>query len=860
MVNPLLLRFIPAAVRAVAPRLGRGIGSVRQGFRKIQEAPFVGTQTQKPFDPATTGFGALDDSLTTGAKGRGAALRLGLGAIEGAAAVDSFTDPESTLFDKAIGATYGLGAFQFGRRGLQMARAARRGTAVPEATEFGKRIELAQVPAFAGDVLLGGPREIDIGQPPEVEESNQLIAALQQEGGLNDKQLKVMREFTRQFPDGKGASQETINRLKQYMAAAADPVDKQVQTKTTQKEQIYEDPPLSKKIQKELNQTSAEAKEEDPRPTIDPESNDGPSLEKTLTETNKAAQKTIIKPRYSNVNFGDAGELFEKLRIKKTDYAASDAAIKDYQEKIVANASKIKSFEEYKKQYDNMVGDGDETLKNVTMLKWGLSLMQGTSNQGGLAGALDAVSKASLPFANDLQAIAASEKQENQMLAQQYMEYEKAAQENLNRAELTALELSIQQAQRLENANTSLDTQFINFQLELMKHNAEQERLSQEALNKAGNLSGKTQLRQFTDEAGIGGVTNKLYHLGKDDGRPKVIMNGQVIDVLSNPELAAEYERGNDITEDRDKKGIRTSRGNLASINEGIRYADIVLGLYKKKDEDPDSPTVLPGFQASLARLVTNFDSFTKDVSQTLFRTSGNDTVAGRQYDAVNPNTDVNIMKAIQSNLTMEPVNPTRFADAEDYKRENLKVQKMFNDDMREAQDIAAQLRDKTNKNRNKIIARYVDFTGQDQYNLDETAEQIAQLLVIEQRMKYILANANKGEDRLTVADVEDAGKRTQLFKFLAGSKEIYNTYKVLRQDLISKSRTAVQNYKAYGGSDSSINHLVYIPEVQKAGNVQLAQTLGQAAQQTPATTNKEDITNTLLNNFYGILEDRAEE
>ena len=28
-----------------------------------------------------------------------------------------------------------------------------------------------------------------------------------------------------------------------------------------------------------------------------------------------------------------------------------------------------------------MVGDGDETLKNVTMLKWGLSLMKGTSNQ-----------------------------------------------------------------------------------------------------------------------------------------------------------------------------------------------------------------------------------------------------------------------------------------------------------------------------------------------------------------------------------------------------------------------------------------------------------------------------------------------
>jgi len=125
--------------------------------------------------------------------------------------------------------------------------------------------------------------------------------------------------------------------------------------------------------------------------------------------------------------------------------------------------------------------------------------------------------------------------------------------------------------------------------------------------------------------------------------------------------------------------------------------------------------------------------------------------------------------------------------------------------------------------------------------------------------MKYILANANKGEDRLTVADVEDAGKRTQLFKFIGSSREIENTYKVLKSDLIGKSRTAIQNYKAYGGRDSSIEHLVYLPGVQAAGAYRLSRDLGQAAQQTKITANKEEVTNNLLNNFYGILEDRVE-
>ena len=41
--------------------------------------------------------------------------------------------------------------------------------------------------------------------------------------------------------------------------------------------------------------------------------------------------------------------------------------------------------------------------------------MQATSNQGGLAGAIDAVAKASTPFAEDLQAIAMKEKEENKL-------------------------------------------------------------------------------------------------------------------------------------------------------------------------------------------------------------------------------------------------------------------------------------------------------------------------------------------------------------------------------------------------------------------------------------------------------------
>ena len=38
-----LARFLPSAVRATAPYLGRGIAKVGRGFRKVQESPFIGS-------------------------------------------------------------------------------------------------------------------------------------------------------------------------------------------------------------------------------------------------------------------------------------------------------------------------------------------------------------------------------------------------------------------------------------------------------------------------------------------------------------------------------------------------------------------------------------------------------------------------------------------------------------------------------------------------------------------------------------------------------------------------------------------------------------------------------------------------
>ena len=71
--------------------------------------------------------------------------------------------------------------------------------------------------------------------------------------------------------------------------------------------------------------------------------------------------------------------------------------------------------------------------------------------------------------------------------------------------------------------------------------------------------------------------------------------------------------------------------------------------------------------------------------------------------------------------------------------------------------------------------------------------------------MKYILANANKGQDRLTVADVDDAARVTQIFALTKGSDIIEQSYQVLKGQLRTAFDDALTQYRAAGGGENAI-------------------------------------------------------
>ena len=99
--------------------------------------------------------------------------------------------------------------------------------------------------------------------------------------------------------------------------------------------------------------------------------------------------------------------------------------------------------------------------------------------------------------------------------------------------------------------------------------------------------------------------------------------------------------------------------------------------------------------------------------------------------------------------------------------------------------------------------------------------------------MKYILANANKDEDRLTKADIQDAAGRTEIFKIFTSDRKIRDQYKQLNKELQDQFRNKAQQYIALGGNTRYLTtNYDFMPEVAQYLQKQRALQAGGAIQQ----------------------------
>jgi hypothetical protein len=104
----------------------------------------------------------------------------------------------------------------------------------------------------------------------------------------------------------------------------------------------------------------------------------------------------------------------------------------------------------------------------------------------------------------------------------------------------------------------------------------------------------------------------------------------------------------------------------------------------------------------------------------------------------------------------------------------------------------------------------------------DKRLSSIARAKLIQTRMKYILANANKADDRLTVADVNNAAENTQILKVFSSPAQIKRQYAQLAKELEANFQLAGASYIQGGGTPTWItSQYQFMPSVKKYINEQ---------------------------------------
>jgi hypothetical protein len=98
----------------------------------------------------------------------------------------------------------------------------------------------------------------------------------------------------------------------------------------------------------------------------------------------------------------------------------------------------------------------------------------------------------------------------------------------------------------------------------------------------------------------------------------------------------------------------------------------------------------------------------------------------------------------------------------------------------------------------------------------DDELGNITNARLIEIRMKYILANANKTEDRLTRADVQDAEAATKIMGLFTGEREVKKSYRDLANNLEDQFLRLSKNYMEAGGNEDFLLSFTQMPYVRK--------------------------------------------
>tara|TARA_R100001015_G_scaffold12406_1_gene5233 strand:- start:3543 stop:6200 length:2658 start_codon:yes stop_codon:yes gene_type:complete len=884
MLN-LLFSLGRAGLKRAAPLVKRGIGALRKkapetvkkteaGFKKVKArtAPrrqefkkrtdaILGAKLKKtPTDVPVPGTGAYLGGRAMDVAGLGG---LGFGAVETAKSVTPlFTDEEFTKSDAlmlASGIVAANPALKFGKRALSRLAGSgtfykprmkldKKGKSTGEkvidevtgkpvkdrfvrfASPLERRRELlgfgASVPLAVGAGFLEQPGEVDKLQPLErADEQDEIFKnlALEPQMGPN---MKKVADKIKQRPGQYSEEQQLqmLNEAKQLDEAQkkeAIPPEKEsaenVVEQVEKEEEKIVDPPVS---------VAPDEIDMDKNPGQAVDDADTAAKDKILTtEKNPGGNPNVLDLPENVYADGDLHSLMAGAQSISRDYSAMNEAMDEYKRFIETEEGKVQSYDQYRKRFAEITGDNNEESANLAMFKWAMAMMTGRSNEKGLSGFLDIAGQAGMVYADDLAAIHAQNRAEEMQIANAFMAYEQDAQRYLSGLEQGRLSQIIQNERQIMDDKVADDQQLFNNRVALYQLYLEKMKYMQEIEDaKNESLAAPRKDQEFfvvDDENAL--FKRKKIRIGFTEEGKRVKFefdeNNNEIIVPIGPDEAQGLSLGKKLDTARLNKDLTS----LIAMNQGLRFSKAVLDMEK----------VAKGSPGAVSQLLTDLGSLYRDWSPT----------AGGNLPRSAADFDTGIQDMLFSSTQLGTGERTR-ADNKAYN----KLMKEFNKDREETEIAIADIR--KNKENSKYIsgeAKTLIKNAKTEKQRQKLIDDLALLRLIENRMKYIVANANKGEDRLTVADVNDAAQNTAIIRFLMPSEKVDANYRAIQKELNLKYNDLAAKYIENGGNQRQLmkhDYATIIAEY-KAG-------LQAKEKQKLDSSNQNESLNNLINKVLG--------
>ena len=459
--------------------------------------------------------------------------------------------------------------------------------------------------------------------------------------------------------------------------------------------------------------------------------------------------------------------------------------------------TEVKTFEQFKDEFRQMSGyDGNEKQMDYIMLKLGLDLMSGKSYQSGTAGFLDILGTAGGTAVDAAAEVLKSEKELNEGLALKFMEYEKdmdryllTQEKEIINAQIANLQdknrATLEAYQKMYDAEYTIDELYYKM---LLNKQQTEGGTDLGLLDKTFNI-------QIRNPAFYRGVQNFVGKRQKGTGILFIEHKGQFVPFNSL--------FGKDITYEEyevDKGARKKARTKMDYAYSGLLLTNDMFALQKNLDFGPATvaaETISAG--VGLENAVKSILGITID--------SGDRKKRGTSYAEKLGNimqNDAYYGANIEDIIIKEARVDLKDKILEDYRKEIKDAEK-------------APSGSKFAKLYKSIYTGDPNIT--DKEKIDAVRNALVKYQIIQVKMKYIIANANKAEDRLTQKDIDNAAELTQISKLFEDPVNIKKKYEELRADLNLKFNDAMDILLENGTGDQTAKFVAKYPQATSIKN-----------------------------------------